>query len=119
MQKCISLLITITVACLDVGATLDKWLNKLESSGWLSHVKDTLNCACCVAQHIENGGSVLLHGGEGVDTTLMVSALAQIILNPDCRTVVGFVTVLLKLKYNHKKVEKLLMLGLLLLDVFF
>ena len=66
-------------------------------------MKDTLNCACCVAQHIENGGSVLLHGGEGMDTTLMVSALAQIILNPDCRTVVGFVIAFLKL-HDHTKV---------------
>ncbi|ESN91759.1 hypothetical protein HELRODRAFT_108507 [Helobdella robusta] len=77
-------------ACLDVGASMDKWLSKLDSSNWLGHVKDALTCACTVAQYMENGGSVLVHGGEGTDTTLVVTSLTQLILNPDCRTVVGF-----------------------------
>ncbi len=33
---------------------------------------------------------MVVHGSEGVDITLCVSALAQVILNPDCRTVRGF-----------------------------
>lgn len=33
---------------------------------------------------------VLVHGAEGTDTTLLVTALAQVILDPDCRTLVGF-----------------------------
>jgi myotubularin-related protein 9 len=28
-----------------------------------------------------------VHGSEGTDITLCVTSLAQIILNPDCRTV--------------------------------
>lgn len=33
---------------------------------------------------------MLVHGGKGLDTTLIVTSLVQIILNPDCRTVRGF-----------------------------
>ncbi len=70
---------------------MDKWLSRLESSQWLSYVKETLNCACLVSQCIDQEtAAVLLHGGEGLDSTLAVSALAQVILSPDSRTVHGY-----------------------------
>ena len=34
--------------------------------------------------------SVVVHGSEGMDITLCVTSIAQVILNPDCRTVRGF-----------------------------
>lgn len=34
--------------------------------------------------------NVLVHGAEGTDTTLLVTALAQVILDPSCRTLMGF-----------------------------
>ena len=77
-------------ASLDSGSSMDKWLSRLESSQWLSYVKETLNCACLVSQCIDQeAAAVLLHGGEGLDSTLAVSALAQVILSPDSRTVHG------------------------------
>ncbi len=33
---------------------------------------------------------MLIHGGDGVDLTLAVTSLTQIILNPDCRSIRGF-----------------------------
>lgn len=33
---------------------------------------------------------MLVHGAEGTDTTLLVTALAQVILDPSCRTLRGF-----------------------------
>lgn len=33
---------------------------------------------------------VLVHGSEGMDATLLVTALAQVILDPKCRTLAGF-----------------------------
>ncbi|KAG8242888.1 Myotubularin- protein 9 [Homalodisca vitripennis] len=40
--------------------------------------------------HVEKEArSVLVHGSEGLDATLLVTSLTQIILNPDCRTVRG------------------------------
>lgn len=77
-------------ACNDTTSSTDKWLSRLESSNWMSHIKDTLNCACLVAQCLDQeGASVLVHGSEGLDATLLVTSLAQVILNPDCRTVRG------------------------------
>ena len=31
-----------------------------------------------------------MHGSDGRDLTLCVTSIAQVILNPDCRTVSGF-----------------------------
>ncbi|GFU50483.1 myotubularin-related protein 9 [Nephila pilipes] len=78
-------------ACNDTNCSVDKWLSRMESSGWLTNVKDVLTCACLVAQCLDHeGSSVLVHGAEGTDATLTVCALTQIIINPDCRTVHGF-----------------------------
>ncbi|XP_037078968.1 myotubularin-related protein 9-like isoform X2 [Pollicipes pollicipes] len=75
----------------DQNQTVDRWLGRLVSSNWMSHVKDTLNCACLVAQCLDQEvTSVLVHGADGMDSTLQVSSLAQLILSPDCRTIRGF-----------------------------
>lgn len=77
-------------ACNDISCSSDKWLTRLENSGWLSLVLNSLNTACVVAQCLHQEGSpVLVHGGKGLDATLIVTSLVQIILNPDCRTVRG------------------------------
>uniref|UniRef100_A0A915JJ03 Myotubularin phosphatase domain-containing protein n=1 Tax=Romanomermis culicivorax TaxID=13658 RepID=A0A915JJ03_ROMCU len=34
--------------------------------------------------------SVIVHGSEGMDSTLIIVSLIQIILDPDCRTIRGF-----------------------------
>jgi myotubularin-related protein 9 len=34
--------------------------------------------------------SVLAHGSDGTDTTLAVTSITQVILNPDCRSIRGF-----------------------------
>lgn len=78
-------------ACNDNISSTDKWLSRLESSGWLTQVKEVLTAACLVAQCInEEGASVMVHGSDGFDSTLQVSSLAQVILDPDTRTVHGF-----------------------------
>uniref|UniRef100_A0A023F198 Putative phosphatidylinositol 3-phosphate 3-phosphatase myotubularin mtm1 n=3 Tax=Triatoma infestans TaxID=30076 RepID=A0A023F198_TRIIF len=78
-------------ACNDVSLSSEKWLSKLDSSNWMTHLKDSLNSACLVAQFLDQeGASVLVHGAEGTDFTLLVTSLTQVILNPDCRTVRGF-----------------------------
>ncbi|KAG0726412.1 Myotubularin-related protein 9 [Chionoecetes opilio] len=75
----------------DTNSGTDKWLSRLESSSWMNNIKETLNCACLVAQCLDqDGASVLVHDTDGLDSTLQVTSLAQIILNPDCRTVRGF-----------------------------
>lgn len=77
-------------ACNDTSSSTEKWLSRLEASGWLTLVLNSLNTSCIVAQCLaQEGAPVLVHGGKGLDSTLIVTSLVQIILNPDCRTVRG------------------------------
>lgn len=79
-------------ACNDATASVTKYMERLESSNWLSLVLKTMNAACVVAQCLDKECCpVLLQGGDG---TLIISALVQIILNPDCRTVRGFIALI-------------------------
>lgn len=78
-------------ACNDSSLSNDKWLVKLESCGWLNHVRQAILASCCIADEMYNKNScVLVHGNDGFDNTLIVTSLVQIILNPDCRTFIGF-----------------------------
>ncbi|NXP28060.1 MTMR9 protein, partial [Scytalopus superciliaris] len=78
-------------ACGDPALSMDRWLARLESSRWLGHVKAALSTACLAAQCMDREeANVLVHGAEGTDTTLLVTALAQVILDPSCRTLAGF-----------------------------
>ncbi|KAG8123014.1 hypothetical protein E2320_018396 [Naja naja] len=77
-------LIKLVEACNDQSHNMDRWLSKLEASNWLTHIKEILTTACL------EGASVLIHGTEGTDSTLQVTSLAQIILDPRCRTIRGF-----------------------------
>ncbi|XP_009465642.1 PREDICTED: myotubularin-related protein 9 [Nipponia nippon] len=84
-------LIKLVEACNDQSHNMDRWLSKLEASNWLTHIKEILTAACLAAQCIDReGASVLVHGTEGTDSTLQVTSLAQIILDPSCRTICGF-----------------------------
>ncbi|XP_063167731.1 myotubularin-related protein 9-like isoform X2 [Candoia aspera] len=83
--------IKLVEACNDPSPHMDRWLSRLEASKWLSHVKEALSTACLAAQCLEREEAcVLVHGAEGKDATLLVTALAQVILDPDCRTLAGF-----------------------------
>lgn len=42
--------------CNETSSSMDKFLSRLESCGWLSHIKDVLMCACLVAQCIDQEG---------------------------------------------------------------
>ncbi|NXI30434.1 MTMR9 protein, partial [Sterrhoptilus dennistouni] len=83
--------IRLVEACSDPSLTMDRWLARLDSSRWLSHVKAALSTACLAAQCLDREDSkVLVHGAEGTDTTLLVTALAQLILDPSSRSLQGF-----------------------------
>lgn len=77
-------------ACNDKHSSMDRWSSRFESSNWLSHINSALNCACLTAQCLDQeNSSVLVHGSEGTDSTLVVTSITQVILNPDCRTIKG------------------------------
>lgn len=78
-------------ACMDPESSTSTWLSRLESSGWLKQVQLNINAAIIVGGALHSKGcSVLVHGGGGKDTTLVVSSLTQVLLDPQCRTVLGF-----------------------------
>ncbi|TRY98015.1 hypothetical protein DNTS_032621 [Danionella cerebrum] len=88
-------LIKLVEACGDLSHNVERWLSKLENSKWLSHVHSALSTAGLLAECVERDGhSVLLHGSEGTDNTLVVSSLAQLILDPVCRSLSGFLCLL-------------------------
>ncbi|TMS36543.1 hypothetical protein L596_003684 [Steinernema carpocapsae] len=83
--------------CNESNVSADRWMSKLIGSGWLQGVTDTIITAATVAQFVHCEGStsvtevpVVIHGGEGLDSTLLASSLAQLLLDPDARTVRGF-----------------------------
>lgn len=83
--------IKLVEACTDQSHSVDRWLSKLEASNWLTHVKEIITTACLAAQCVDReGASVLVHGSEGTDSTLQVTSLAQIILDPSSRNIRGF-----------------------------
>ncbi|XP_062490065.1 LOW QUALITY PROTEIN: myotubularin-related protein 9-like [Pezoporus occidentalis] len=83
--------IKLVEACNTTLTNMDHWLSRLESCRWLSHIKAALSTACLAAQCMDSKeASVLVHGVDGTDTTLLVTALAQVILDPSCRTLIGF-----------------------------
>lgn len=82
-------------ACNDVNCSTSQWLSRLESSGWLKAVQSALNAACVTAQCLyQEVTAVLVHGGAGRDSTLIVTSLAEAILNPDCRTIHGLLALI-------------------------
>lgn len=78
--------------CNDTTCSVDKYLERLENSGWLSVVLKTLDGACIAAQLLDKDKTPVLI--EGMDAALIISSLVQIILNPDCRTVRGFIALI-------------------------
>lgn len=81
----------LTEASLDPELSMNAWLSKLESSSWLDYVQSVLSTACFVAQCLDTQGTtVLVHGDAGTDATLQVTSLAQVLLDPMCRTTKGF-----------------------------
>jgi myotubularin-related protein 9 len=88
-----SLVKLIDACCNDYSSTstIDRWLGKLDASIWLNNVQNTLTTASQIVDELLNKNAcVLLHGWEGIDNTIMISSLAQIIVDTQFRTVRGF-----------------------------
>ncbi|KAM6913169.1 myotubularin-related protein 9 isoform 2-T2 [Xenentodon cancila] len=88
-------LIKLVEACGDESHNMDRWLSKLENSKWLSHVQTALSTAGLLAECVERDGhSTLIHGFDGTDCSLLISTLGQLIIDPCCRTLEGFLALL-------------------------
>ncbi|KAJ0411492.1 hypothetical protein ATCC90586_008541 [Pythium insidiosum] len=63
---------------------------KIESSGWLRHVRLVLKASAELALSVHNGVSVLTHCSDGWDRTAQMVSLAELMLDPFYRTLRGF-----------------------------
>jgi hypothetical protein len=81
------------------------WFGKLEATGWIQHVHSVLAAGVrCAAILSQEGVSVLVHCSDGWDRTAQICSLAEILLDPYCRTFMGFRAVIEKhwLCFGHK-----------------
>jgi myotubularin-related protein 9 len=46
----------IVEACVDTTCSTEKWLSRLENSGWMNLVLSSLNTSCIVAQCLDQDG---------------------------------------------------------------
>ncbi|CEG36798.1 alpha- [Plasmopara halstedii] len=63
---------------------------RIDSSGWLRHVRLVLKASVELAHTVNNGMSVLTHCSDGWDRTAQMVALAELMLDPYYRTLRGF-----------------------------
>lgn len=69
---------------------MSTFLNGIDASGWLRHIKALLDTAWFITQEIDKGISVLVHCSDGWDRTAQVCSLASIMLDPYYRTIQGY-----------------------------
>jgi len=67
------------------------WYSALESTKWLSHVRQVLISADRIRQCvIDENASVLVHCSDGWDRTAQLCSLAELLIDEDYRTIEGF-----------------------------
>lgn len=70
----------------------NQFFYKLDASTWFFSIRQALYLAFLIADEIHNkNGCFLIHGWDGLDNTLLISSLAQILLDPVSRTLDGFI----------------------------
>ena len=63
------------------------WLASLEATRWLAHMSSLLRAAVSVVRYMdEQGRPVLVHCSDGWDRTPQLTSLAQLMMDPHCRT---------------------------------
>ncbi|XP_037087949.1 myotubularin-related protein 8-like [Pollicipes pollicipes] len=94
--------------CESKTSAMSTFLSGLESSGWLRHVRSTLEAAQFVAASVEQGVTVLVHCSDGWDRTSQTCALAELLLDPYYRTIHGFQALIEKcwLAHGHKFTDR-------------
>ncbi|KAE9042565.1 Myotubularin-related protein 2 [Phytophthora rubi] len=70
--------------------TSSSFYGRIDSSGWLRHVRLVLKASVELAHTVNSGMSVLTHCSDGWDRTAQMVALAELMLDPYYRTLRGF-----------------------------
>ncbi|CAM4750036.1 unnamed protein product [Rotaria magnacalcarata] len=85
--------------------TMNQYLNALDNSSWLQHIKSILDAAILIARAIEvEKKNVLVHCSDGWDRTAQCCSLASLLLCPYYRSIHGFRVLIEKewLSFGHK-----------------
>eukprot|EP01063_Lacrimia_lanifica_P001622 TRINITY_DN10832_c0_g2_i2.p1 TRINITY_DN10832_c0_g2~~TRINITY_DN10832_c0_g2_i2.p1 ORF type:complete len:895 (+),score=263.79 TRINITY_DN10832_c0_g2_i2:195-2879(+) len=67
-----------------------KWFSALDDSSWPAYIALINETATRVVKSLSEGTSLLLHCTDGWDRTAQVVSVAQVLLDPYCRTFEGF-----------------------------
>ncbi|KAL4665424.1 hypothetical protein H8957_012441 [Semnopithecus entellus] len=85
--------------------TMSEFLNGLESSGWLRHIKAIMDAGIFITKAVKvEKASVLVHCSDGWDRTAQVCSVASILLDPFYRTFKGLMILIEKewISMGHK-----------------
>ncbi|CAF1210148.1 unnamed protein product [Adineta steineri] len=85
--------------------TMNQYLNALDSSSWLQHIKSVLDAAIFIARVIDiEKKNVLVHCSDGWDRTAQCCSLSSLLLCPYYRSIHGFRMLIEKewLSFGHK-----------------
>uniref|UniRef100_A0A3B4UDZ7 Myotubularin related protein 7a n=1 Tax=Seriola dumerili TaxID=41447 RepID=A0A3B4UDZ7_SERDU len=85
--------------------SMSDFLEGLESSGWLKHIKAVLDAGIFIAKAVaEEGVSVLVHCSDGWDRTAQVCSVACVLLDPYYRTLRGLMVLIERdwVSFGHK-----------------
>uniref|UniRef100_A0A672Z0E3 Uncharacterized protein n=1 Tax=Sphaeramia orbicularis TaxID=375764 RepID=A0A672Z0E3_9TELE len=85
--------------------SMSDFLEGLESSGWLKHIKAVLDAGIFITKAVaEEGVSVLVHCSDGWDRTAQVCSVACVLLDPYYRTLQGLMVLIEKdwISFGHK-----------------
>ena len=73
------------------------WFTSLGNTKWYSYVMQAIQTALKLAGFLEtDSSSVLVHGTKGTDNTLLLTSLAQIIVDPYTRRLEGFLELIIR-----------------------
>jgi len=88
--------------------TMETFLQGVEQSQWLKHIKGVLEASTYMAESIVGGTSVVVHCSDGWDRTSQTCALAQLLLDPFYRTIQGYQALIEKdwLVFGHKFTDR-------------
>jgi len=94
--------------CETKSENMELFLQGLEQSGWLKHVKSGIQASVFIAEALLSGISVIVHCSDGWDRTSQTCALAQLLLDPFYRTIQGFQALIEKdwLNFGHKFTDR-------------
>uniref|UniRef100_A0A8D3CLB2 Myotubularin related protein 7a n=1 Tax=Scophthalmus maximus TaxID=52904 RepID=A0A8D3CLB2_SCOMX len=85
--------------------SMSDFLEGLESSGWLKHIKAVLDAGIFIAKAVaEEAVSVLVHCSDGWDRTAQVCSVACVLLDPYYRTLRGLMVLIERdwVSFGHK-----------------